>query len=319
MQTWRVTGVAVLLASGIAACGQAGSAGSAVSVGSTTTTGSTTASSTTASSTTTAPTNGTGVAPPFSLPPTTSAAPILPGGTALRLDSAAGWTLQQFHGRTAATFPTTYPPGIALRSSSGVSMRATVESPGDPQPQFFVVPGQYTARGYANCGLKDGLELSVLFNGPEADVRVLVDRLRQAVADVDTKDPFGWLIQFLGGSWRLVGDTRRSSDLFASDSSALLGSGARTVSVGTLTPRRPISNVLAVGLIYNNLDFITLDGVDELYEPGGVGVGGPFAIVLDKSGLVALIEADADPPGFASLAKGLVAVPAPDLASQVGK
>ena len=314
MQTWRVTGVAVLLASGIAACGQAGSAGTAVSVGSTTTT-----SSTTTSSTTTAPTNGTGVAPPFSLPPTTSAPPILPGGTALRLDSAAGWTLQQFHGRTAATFPTTYPPGVALRSSSGVTMRATVESLGAAQSQFFVVPGQYTARGYANSGLKDGLELSVLFNGPEADVRVLVDRLRQAVAGVDTKDPFGWLIQFLGGSWRLVGDTRRSSDLFASESSALLGSGARTVSVGTLTPRQPISNVLAVGLIYNNLDLITVNGVDELYEPGGVGVGGPFAIVLDTSGLVALIEADADPPGFATLAKDLVAVPAPDLASQVGK
>jgi len=40
--------------------------------------------------------------------------------------------------------------------------------------------------------------------------------------------------------------------------------------------------------------------------------------VLDTSGLVALIDADADPSGFATLAKELVALPAPDIASQVG-
>jgi hypothetical protein len=310
MQTWRVAGVAVLFASGIAACGQAGSAGTAVSIGSTTTT----------ISTTTVATNGTGIAPPFSLPPPTTTPPTLPGGgTALRLDSAAGWTLQSFHGPSALKFPTTYPPGIALRSGSGVAMRATVESPEDPQPHFFVEPDQYVTRGYAIIGLTGRRVLSVLFNGPEADVRALVNQMHRAAAHVDAKDPFGWLIHFLGGSWTLVGDTRSGSDIFASEWGALLVSGGRTVSVATETPRRPISDVLAVGLVYLNLDLITVNGLDELYFPGEIASTGPFAIVLDESGLVATIGANADPPGFAALAKDLVALPSSDIASQVGK
>jgi hypothetical protein len=259
------------------------------------------------------------VSPPFPLPPTTSLPPTLPGGSALSLDPSLGYTLTSFRGPIAVNRPTVgYPPGLALRSrSSGLTIRSTLEKTGGTRPQYLVEPGELTSRGYANTPLSNGLEFGVLINGPERDVQAMVKKLQAASADIDIADPLGWLIGFLGSDWALVGDTRSNSDLFATESVASLQSGARTVNVFTMTPRKPIRDVLEVGLIYISLDVVSVNGVEELYQGPGAE-GPPFAIVRDKSGMVATIEADTDPAGFAKLAVGLTAAPAADLAKRVG-
>jgi hypothetical protein len=205
---------------------------------------------------------------------------------------------------------------MALKSvSSDLFIRATLDATNQSVAQYFVEPGAITSRGYANTPLSDGRQLSILVNGQESAVQSLVENLKGAATQIDRADPFNWLIKTLGSDWIVVGDTRVSSDLFATESVATYQSASQTVTIVTYAPRRPIKDISEVGLTYESLDVVNVDGVEFLYQRPGPGLeGGPFAIALDKSGLLAEIDANTDAPGFAKLLSSLTVVATADLA-----
>lgn len=239
--------------------------------------------------------SGTTVAyPPFTLPSTTLAAPV-PDAMTLVLSADTGFQPYSLT-RQNVEFTATLSPGVALRNSAGVLLRAWIEArDGSEQLNKGFSPIGSSGAQVANIEVSDSQYVQVAISGDFTTTsKTAAEVPLAAVGDIPI-DSLDALSNAFGPSWvevaRLERNSRPLGDSWATSYTNRAGEGIKTVVYALTEP----GGIELASLVFS-YDLTAVGNTPVVYRSEGGGVP-PAIWFLDGSGLLVLMSADAKQPG----------------------